>query len=231
MPLRTPFSRHASSLLIGLATLTALTACDGGRDIGGGSCRNPLSVAPARAEAALLPVNICAPTEADGLSAGEARLYAGLMAHRASLGLPSIPLSNNLTVVAGRHALDTSHNILGQGGFAPGSNIHSWSDAPYPADHSRPQVMWEAPRRLGTQYCVTAFEISASGFGSVDDVLAGWLASSDHAPVIENTGPWRCKTWQAIGIGAVPKSAMGPAVYHVWFGEARDPTGPPPLAP
>ncbi|PWR01017.1 hypothetical protein DKT77_18935 [Meridianimarinicoccus roseus] len=230
----TPVSRQPRILVAvwASAAVLALTACGGGeRATRGDSCSGRLTVAGDPALAAALPFNIYAPGPADDLNAQEAELYEALMRHRETLGLPRVPLSRGLTLVAGRHAMDTSVNILGKGGQAPGSNSHSWSDAPYPADHSRPEVMWEAPRRLNSGYCATAYEISADGFPEMSQVVDGWLASSGHAPVIENTGPWRGKDWKAVGVGVAPATTSGPPVYHVWFAETPDPGGAPDFRP
>ena len=57
--------------------------------------------------------NIYAPTDHDGTSAEELELYHLIMDYRASLGLDPIPLSNALSITAGRHVLDTRDNIWG----------------------------------------------------------------------------------------------------------------------
>lgn len=182
-----------------------------------------------------MAVDIYAPTDNDDLSAAELALYELIMAHRAELGLPAIPLSASLTLTAGRHAEDTVHNVLTGPGFDPGTNLHSWSDAPYPSDHSAPEVMWEAPERLGTPYPGSGYEISAAGFATNEAALAGWIASDGHRPVIENTGIWGSLDWSAIGIGIEEIEGVAGgyahAVYHVWFGAETDPDGLPAGAP
>jgi hypothetical protein len=109
-------------------------------------------------------VDIYQATTQDPLSLPELDLYKAIMAYRAELGLAAIPLSKALTATAGRHVLDTRENIWGEGDEPPaGANYHSWSDAPYPADASNPEVMWFAPDRLGTGYADPAYEITAVG--------------------------------------------------------------------
>lgn len=171
-------------------------------------------------------INIYAPTASDDLSAVELQLYNLIMDYRVQNGLPLIPLSKALVTTAGRHAIDTYENIWAAGKTLPaGANLHSWSDAPYFSDHSQPQVMWDAPERLGTGYTSNGYEISASGYADVTAALAGWKASSGHNTAILNQGIWAGRTWTSIGIG-VEQGPQG-KIYHVWFGDAQDPTGAP----
>lgn len=167
------------------------------------------------------------PSDNDGLSAVEAELYALIMAHRATLGLPSVPLSSSLTLTAGSHAQDSAINVLPTG-LREGTNMHSWSDVDYTPDHSQSRLMWEAPARLGTPYCGNGFEISALGYQTPQETLAGWLTSPGHRAVIENTGIWANSRWRAIGVGYAPiDEGQFKSVWHVWFGTERDPAGPP----
>lgn len=171
-------------------------------------------------------INIYAPTASDDLSAVELQLYNLIMDYRVQNGLPLIPLSKALTTTAGRHAIDTYENIWAAKKTLPaGANMHSWSDAPYFADHSNMPVMWDAPERLGTGYTANGYEISAAGYADVAAALAGWKVSSGHNNVILNKDIWAGRTWTSIGIG-VEQGAEG-RIYHVWFGEAQDTTGAP----
>lgn len=168
----------------------------------------------------------------DALSLTELDLYHMIMDYRATLGLDPIPLSLSLTTTAGRHAADTAYNIWQAGLTLPdGANLHSWSDAPYYNDHSQPQVMWDAPERIGTGYTDYGFEISAAGYSSITSVLAGWKSSSGHNAVIANTGAWANYDWNAIGIGVINDPSAGGIyggrVYHVWFGRSADSAGAP----
>lgn len=173
-----------------------------------------------------MPVNIYAPTAQDGLSADELALYHLIMDYRQANGLPDIPLSEGLTVTGGRHALDSYENIYKAGLTLPaGANLHSWSDAFYYDDHRAPEVIWEAPQRLGTSYTDYGFEISASGYGTAARALEGWQGSAGHNAVILNTGVWARFDWQAIGIGIEHHNDA--RYYHVWFGQAADPGGAP----
>lgn len=169
-----------------------------------------------------MPVDYYTDTREDTIDAEEYRLYEMIMEYRASLGLPSIPLSKALTTTASRHVVDTVYN---QGGY----DGHNWSDAPY--DASNPATypaIWEAPERVGTGYTDNGFEISTGYIGDPFSVpnmtaelaLANWQGSAPHNDVITQQGPWT-QDWQAIGI------AIHESVSHVWFGHAPDVSGMP----
>ena len=182
-----------------------------------------------------MTVDIYAPTSNDTLDLEELTLYHQIMAYRAANGLAAIPLSESLTLTAGRHAVDTYENIWGENVVLPdGANLHSWSDAFYYGDHRAPEVMWEAPARLGTAYPGPGFEISAAGYADTAAALIGWQGSPGHNSVILNQGIWASSTWTAIGIGvqqpapgSVGPGPYGGRVYHVWFGREADPDGGP----
>ena len=172
-------------------------------------------------------------TEETSIDSDELALYHALMAYRASLGLPSIPLSQDLTTTAGRHADDTYNNIWLAGVELPeGANLHSWSDAFYYSDHRDPSVMWDAPRvQAGTQYEGAGFEISAAGFDDWEAALVGWQNSPGHNNVIINQDIWAAVEWNAIGIGVEEHHDRSVTyqgnIYHVWFGREEDSAGGP----
>jgi Ca2+-binding RTX toxin-like protein len=178
-----------------------------------------------------MTVDITRPTAHDALSLEELALYHLMMDYRATLGLGANPLSKGLTATAGRHVLDTRENIWAANLVLPdGANLHSWSDAPYYSDHRAPQVMWDAPERIGTGYTGNGYEISAAGYGSIATALQGWQGSSGHNAVIAQTGVWANPPFLAIGIGVETSPGAGPyggRIYHVWFGHQADPTGVP----
>jgi Ca2+-binding RTX toxin-like protein len=178
-----------------------------------------------------MTVDVYQPTAEDPLDLEELALYRLIMDYRVSLGLAEIPLSRGLTATAGRHVVDTRENIWATGMVLPeGANLHSWSDAPYYGDHSQPQVMWDAPQRIGTGYTGNGYEISAAGYASIAAALAGWQGSPGHNAVIAQTGGWAGQPFLAIGIGVETAPGAGPyggRVYHVWFGHEADPTGVP----
>ncbi|PRY21534.1 hemolysin type calcium-binding protein [Aliiruegeria haliotis] len=175
--------------------------------------------------------NLTTPQAGDALSRKELTLYDLIMDYREENGLDAIPLSENLTVTAGRHVADTLENIWGAGlDLAPGTNLHSWSDAPYYSDHRNPSVMWDAPNRIGASYPSSGFEISTAGPSGISAALDTWKGSAGHNDVILNKGTWSSNDWNAIGIGVGHDPGAGPYggyIYHVWFGRSVDPDGPP----
>lgn len=173
-----------------------------------------------------MAVDIHRPTRHDGLSDDEVELYNAIMDYRARLGLAPIPLSAALTATAGRHVVDTRENIWGEGREPPaGANYHSWSDAPYPADHSDPEVMWFAPQRIGTGYPSAGYEITGVGYSDGEAALRGWQNSPAHDAILANRGAWEGVAFRAIGVGVETGDGpgrFGGRVYHVWFGETPD---------
>jgi uncharacterized protein YkwD len=148
----------------------------------------------------------------DGLGQEEMKLYNSLMAYRRENGLPSIPLSPSLNLVANRHVLDLEINI--------GNLTHGWSNCPYSASNrSTYSCMWDAPQRLGTTYSGYGYEnaFSSSGEATAGSALPSWQGSPAHNAVILNQGMWQDNDWKAIGIGI----HRGYAV--LWFGEETDP--------
>jgi Ca2+-binding RTX toxin-like protein len=179
-----------------------------------------------------MTVDIYTTTTGDTLSQVELDLYHLITEYRTENGLPSIPLSESLTVTAGRHAIDTTANIWGKDLELPdGANLHSWSDAFYYFDHPDPEVMWDAPLRLGTPYSSASYEISAAGYSDISAALEGWKNSSGHNNVILNNDIWENQTWTAMGVGVEVGSGAndnyGGRVYHVWFSTSVDPLGTP----
>jgi RTX calcium-binding nonapeptide repeat (4 copies) len=181
-----------------------------------------------------MTVDIYAPTPQDSVSLAEYQLYREIIAYRATQGLPALPLSKALSTTAGRHVVDTRENIWAENVvLPPGANLHSWSDAYYYEDGRAPEVMWYAPLRLGTGYSSPGYEITAAGYLNGTAALEAWKASPGHRAVLDNSGIWEDVTFASIGVGL--ETASNPArygtyegrVYHVWFGEAADPTGPP----
>lgn len=153
-------------------------------------------------------------------SPDEKQLYNLLMAYRKANGLPLIPLSHSLTIVAQTHAADLEENYTRN----DRCNMHSWSNKGkwtpvcYTADHAQSKLMWAKPREL-TSYTGNGYEIA---FAEDEDFLANapnaidaWKQSKQHNAVILNRGTWK-KKWNAIGIGIVGSYAV------VWFGNEPD---------
>jgi uncharacterized protein YkwD len=147
----------------------------------------------------------------------EAELLELIDAYRAMNGLPSIPTSTSMMIVAQTHAEDLAleHPDVGE------CNLHSWSDAGswtpccYTPDHAEAQCMWDKPREL-TTYPGDGFEISASGTATAASALAAWQGSPPHDDVILNAGTWASYPWGAIGAG------MHSGYAVVWFGVESD---------
>lgn len=157
---------------------------------------------------------------AQQLSDDESELYNLVMNYRKAKGLPKIPLSKSLTIVAQTHAKDLEDN------YTPDSvcNLHSWSNngkwkpVCYTPDHAKAALMWSKPREL-TSYQGDGYEIA---FGEDEEYLAnaenaldGWKSSKYHNAVILNKGTWK-KKWNAIGIGINGSYAV------IWFGNEVD---------
>ncbi len=87
-----------------------------------------------------------------------------------------------------------------------------------------------APARLGTGYDAPGHEISAAGYADSAAALDGWEHSPGHNAILTESGDWTGAHFLAIGIG-LDTSYMDDIyqgrIYHVWFGEVRDPTGAP----
>lgn len=159
----------------------------------------------------------------------EYELYELTMAYRRSKGLPSIPLSYSLTLVAQTHARDVAT-------YRPDKepcNTHSWSNRGnwkgccYTRDHKQAACMWSKPSELtGGKFSGNGFEISYGGgnpaygdVASASAALEGWKSSSGHNAVIINQGMWADNEWKSIGIGIYKGSAC------IWFSDSQDPQG------
>jgi len=155
---------------------------------------------------------------AQALSAEEKKLYDLVMKYRAEKGLPVIPISKSLTVVAQTHAKDLQDNNPAQGRC----NMHSWSSKGrwtpccYTDDHAKASCMWSKPREL-TSYQGDGYEISYmnSPDATAEEALAGWKRSPGHNQVVINAGMWNTP-WKAIGIGVYKSYAV------IWFGHEPD---------
>jgi hypothetical protein len=189
-------------------------------------------------------VALYTPSAEDGLSILEYQLGRAINSYRLENGLSEIAFSSSLTLVAGRHVLDTVRNQRQFGSGEPGENKpHSWSDASYDGRNSETyKNMWLAPQRLGTTYPSSGFEISTgfvSGpanrlessnfmqngpvFKNAAAILDSWKNSAPHNDVILSRGIWAQERlhWKALGVGVCR------GVAHVWFGVSIDPAGQP----
>lgn len=144
-------------------------------------------------------------------------------AYRVSRGLPSIPRSRALGIVAATHARDLARNYRGGGDSC---NMHSWSQASmwsgccYTPDHAQSKCMWQKPKEL-TGFPGFGYEVSASSSGSIDPdgALRLWQSSSGHHAVILNQGMWANSQWRSIGAAIYGGFAVA------WFAKEADAAG------
>lgn len=153
-------------------------------------------------------------------TADESELYKLVMQYRKAKGLPAIPLSKSLTIVAQTHAQDLDDY------YEPGGkcNFHSWSDQGnwkpvcYTTDHAQAKLMWSKPQEL-TSYKGNGYEIAFAEdpeyLANAENALESWKFSKPHNDVILNRGTWKRK-WNAIGIGIYGSYAV------IWFGNEVD---------
>ena len=157
------------------------------------------------------------------LSTEETKLYNQIMEYRKQNGLPAIPFSKALTIVAKSHVDDLE---ITESSRKSSCNMHSWGESLswtsccYTNDHAQASCMWNKPKEM-TSYPGAGYEIAHGGSGSfvatAESALSGWKKSSGHNSVILNKGIWKNKSWEAIGIGIQGAYAV------VWFGEESDP--------
>jgi hypothetical protein len=157
---------------------------------------------------------------AQKLSQEEEKLYDLIMDYRQEFGLPIIPLSSSLTIVAQTHVndLETSQRINNSCNMHSWSNNGPWTPCCYTSDHAQAACMWDKPREL-TSYQGNGYEIAFGSFGAqvrAESALAGWKGSHGHKVVIVNQENWTKKKWNAIGIGISKSYAV------VWFGDQED---------
>ncbi|MBK7030062.1 MAG: CAP domain-containing protein [Bacteroidales bacterium] len=165
------------------------------------------------------------------LTTTEQYLAKMINAYRVSEGLPALPYSYSLSLVAGIHCQDLYESYTHSGRC----NLHSWSDKGswtsccYTDDHKKAECIWNKPREL-TSYQGDGFEIAYYTTRALEDpkeyasdILESWKGSPGHNAVIINKGIWKSVEWNAMGIGIVDGYAT------VWFGKLADPAGVPDL--
>lgn len=158
------------------------------------------------------------------LTQEEMKLYTIIMQYRKANGLPSIPISKSLNIVAQTHVRDLVHNKPDRGKC----NAHSWSSngkwssCCYTPDHAAARCIWDKPREL-TNYKGNGYEIAVGDNDCCSDfvmtadyALKSWKASPGHNSLIVNKSTWADYHWKAIGIGLYRGFAV------VWFGEEED---------
>ena len=162
-----------------------------------------------------VPVNFC-------ISQTVMDLYARINDYRRQNDLPPVQLSNSLCYVAALHAKDLMLHHPDQGAC----NSHSWSDKSfwkpfcYPRDENKKNSVWDKAREL-TTYPAKAYEIVYWENSPLvaDTVIMVWKTEEYFNSFLLNTGKWREKPWNAIGIAIYENYACA------WFGEMADPAG------
>lgn len=157
------------------------------------------------------------------LNKEEQKLYELMMDYRKSKGLPSIPLSAKLSLVAQTHAKDLMNNYKFD--VDNKCNPHSWSkkgkwsSCCYTSDHKQAKCMWDKPKEIAG-YEGYGYEIAyySSQGATAEEGLAGWKLSPGHNPLIINDGMWSKVNWKGVGIGFFAEYGI------VWFGEVADDT-------
>jgi uncharacterized protein YkwD len=153
------------------------------------------------------------------LTGAERVLYEMLMRTRKESGLPPIPVSQSLSLVAKLHVRDLeTHTVPAPYNFHSWSKDGPWTSVNYTPDHRYAKLMWDKPREV-TKYKGNGYEIAYMHSNSVTPEAAfyGWKASGSHKSVILNESTWKRLQWKAIGIGIYGRYAS------VWFGEEPDP--------
>jgi uncharacterized protein YkwD len=167
------------------------------------------------------------------LTPAEADLARRINEYRASVGLPAIPVSKSLTLVAQQHAWDSVNNSNAWPAPPAGQscNMHSWSGNVNPAlqqgtwtgvcytsDHANAQGMWNKPGQIAG-FPGDGYENShwASNGASPASALNGWRNSPGHNAVITEQNGWG--PFLALGVGISGQYA------HMWVAEVADPAG------
>lgn len=167
------------------------------------------------------------------LSPAEAELARQINEYRNSVGLPSLPVSKSLTLVAQQHAWDSVNNSNAWPAPPAGQacNMHSWSGNVNPAlregtwtavcytpDHANMAGMHKKPREIAG-YPSDGYENShwASAGASPSSAINGWRNSPGHNAVITEQNGWG--PFLALGVGISGQYA------HMWVGEVADPAG------
>lgn len=176
----------------------------------------PTSPAPAPAPNAPAPVGGVGP-DALGIE-----LADRINAYRESRGLPRIPRSRSLGLVAATHVRDQEQNHPDTGSC----NQHSWSSAGpwtsccYTPDHAQAACMWKKPSEIAG-FRGSGYEISMKSSAKVSpqDAVAGWQSSPAHHAVMINEGTWSKKPWRSLGTAVFGGHAVA------WFAEEADAAG------
>lgn len=145
--------------------------------------------------------------------------------YRAQNGLPPIPISKSLSLVADTHVKDLhdSPKLAAQCNGHSWSSRGPWTSCCYTPDHAQAKCMWSKPSEL-TPHKGTGFEITIGQPGEVAGValdapkaITAWQGSPLHNDVILNRGTWQSMTWRSMGAGMIDSHACA------WFSDQPDP--------
>lgn len=153
------------------------------------------------------------------MTAAERQLFDLINAYRAQNGLPAVPESSKLTLVAQTHARDTVNFPPAQDSLHSWSNSGNWTGGFFDLNNQNSwPIMWNKPKEIAG-YSGHGYEISAGDATHPSitpaQALDLWKTSSGHNTVILNQGTWASFPWQAMGVGIYR------GVAHVWFGKER----------
>ena len=171
------------------------------------------------------------------LSPAEAELARQINEYRATKGLPAIPVTKSMTLVAQQHAWDSTNNSNAWPAAPAGKecNMHSWSGNVNPAlqegtwtancytdDHANMAGMHNKPRQIAG-FPGDGYENShwASSGVTPTGSLTGWKNSPGHNAVITEQNGWG--PFLALGVG------MNGNYAHMWVAEVADPAGVAPV--
>lgn len=164
-------------------------------------------------------------TLGDSNSEGAVSLADVVNHYRVEQGLPEIPVSAALTMVAEAHVADLERNRpRGRCNLHSWSTQGNWTSCCYTSDHAQAQCMWDKPSEVTDGlYQGNGYELAAWDSGGITSksALSQWTGSLGHQNVILNRGTWNDNRWQAIGAAVSANYAV------VWFGTEFDPTGSP----
>jgi uncharacterized protein YkwD len=165
------------------------------------------------------------PNSVPAIGARALDLANAINRYRQQNGLPPVPISRSLSLVADTHARDLRDSPK----LAPNCNGHSWSNKGpwtsccYTPDHAQAKCMWSKPAEL-TPLKGTGFEVALGEPGVASGVvldsakaIAAWQSSPLHNDVLLNKNTWQKVTWRAMGAGIVDSHATA------WFSDTADP--------
>ncbi len=139
--------------------------------------------------------------------------------YRTKNNLPVIPISKSLSYVAKLHVKDLENNKRDMNNC----NLHSWSDKGnwkaccYNKEQINKSCMLDKPKEItnysGNGYEITYWESVGVTPKNAFDLWKNIKAAND---ILLNSGKWRKKYWNALGVGIYKDYAVA------WFGEEKD---------